>query len=77
MDDNNGVPRLPLVAATDDEKSGLDIANPDSFLGSSLTNFDKNGQLKVQIDENGNPQLSPNYAARKKNASAMSQLGEG
>jgi len=47
MDDNNVVPRLPLVAATDDEKSGMDIANPDSFLGSSLTNFDKAGQLKV------------------------------
>lgn len=67
-DKNNGPSHMPHhVAATDDEKSALDMANPDSFLGSSLTNFNKPDNLKVQIDENGNPQLSPNYAARKKN----------
>ena len=46
----------------------MDMANPDSFLGSSLTNFKgaQDQSLKVMIDDNGNPQLSPNYAARQK-----------
>ena len=33
---------------TDDEKSALDVANPDSFLGASMTNFSaKDGKTVV------------------------------
>lgn len=62
------VPSL-IVPPTDDEQ--MDMANPDSFLGSSLSGLTKPDNLKVVIDDNGNPQLSPNYASRNKAQSSM------
>ena len=48
------------------------MANPDSFLGgTSQTNFNQPDKQKVIIDDMGNPQLSPNYAARKNKANVF------
>ena len=60
-----GVAHLP-VPATDDERSQMDIANPDSFIGSSMANGKSSDNLKVVIDDNGNPKLSPSGGYRKK-----------
>ena len=40
------------LEATDDElKSGVDLPNPDSFLGASMSNFNNQNDLKVQKDD--------------------------
>ena len=70
-DKPTGVPHLP-VPATDDERSQMDIANPDSFIGNTTVNAKSSDNLKVVIDDNGNPMLSPSGA---KNRSKLASFG--
>ena len=63
MKNNRSREGMP-VPPTDDERSNLEIANPDSFLGNSQSNWKENQNLKVHKDVHGNAMLSPNASAQ-------------